>query len=126
MHNPINKEKIELVVRNAMPKGISGLLAALRQTQELLCTHLLTAAVSLFILGGLTVTSVVGLVRAITLYQVKDDETLAPLGMEPSEYIDDIGFLATSVLLSTVLFGLFSASTAYAYICLRENEFRPA
>ena len=27
--------------------------------------------VSLFILGGLTVTSVVGLVRAITLYQVK-------------------------------------------------------
>ena len=44
MHNPINKEKIELVVKNAMPKGISGLLAALRQTQELLCTHLLTAA----------------------------------------------------------------------------------
>ena len=44
MHNPINEEKIELVVRNAMPKGISGLLAALRQTQELLCTHLLTAA----------------------------------------------------------------------------------
>ena len=32
--------------------------------------------VSLFILGGLTVTSVVGLVRAITLFQVKGKKGL--------------------------------------------------
>ena len=89
-------------------------------------------------LGGLTVTSVVGIVRSVAYYNIDGNsnykiyciknnlitgDTFTPPGNKPIEYLDDIIFLSGSVLFSTILFGIFSASTAYAYICLRENEF---
>ena len=52
----------------AVVSGVLGLVAAWRQTERLLWSHLFTAAFCLFLLGGLTVLAVVALVRAAADY----------------------------------------------------------
>lgn len=50
--------------------GIFGIISASRPSEKVLWTHLFSAAFSLFLLGGLTVIAVVGLVRASADYSL--------------------------------------------------------
>jgi len=112
-----------IIMLLAVVSGICGLVSASRQTERALWSHLFSAAFCLFLLGGLTVLAVVGLVRASADYTLLDSD-VARDRPKPSQLLDDIIFLSGVVIFSTILFGIFSASTAYAYICLRENTSR--